>query len=612
MPQDFLTVPEEISKYRPFFITGNEYLSLPEINPINAGIVSINVLSLSTKGLLEFKGTTKKPLIIPFVKISGKEIDINKKITWSYKNFWVPEFCYAIEKQFMIKGKIFTPPGHRGGVYHIEVKNTCKNSLHVEVGFKVNWDSFNSIIFNSKEIKGDFDLAFNKWTQSLTFEARSSMPLAALSLGFDKNHNWKIVKNTKHGSASASTKLVLKSKQRTSLPLYISANIEGDGAGTTVVDLRRHSAGKLYDDTISWLQDRTVETSKFKSLANKNMFLNYFYAIGRTIDTDELVPITSRSPRYYVSAAFWGRDCLLWSFPGLLMIDLKTAREVLLRVYTHHLERAGEHAHYINGVLLYPGFELDQLAAYILAIKGYYAVSKDYTIFKEDIIIKGLKVILEKLFSRQDKLTGLFSTFLDPSDDPVKYPFLIYSNALAQRGLSFLSKLQKQNPGIYEKDLNFEAVNLKKIIYDMGIVEGPLGPMFAWSIDGKGNFQLYDNPPGSLQLLAYYGFCGMDEIVFQNTVRWVHSKFNPYYHNKGLIKGAASRHAHNPWPLSAANDFLALDLDKGTFFEKASMDNGFCCETVNPMNGKASTGLSFASASGFLANAIWQTFGENK
>jgi uncharacterized protein len=141
-----------------------------------------------------------------------------------------------------------------------------------------------------------------------------------------------------------------------------------------------------------------------------------------------------------------------------------------------------------------------------------------------------------------------------------------------------------------------------------GVVEGPFGPMFAWAVDGKGEYQLYDNPPGSLQLLPYYGFCGKDDPVWQNTVRWIHSHFNPYYRAEGMVTGAASRHAGNPWPLAAANDLLGMNVDKGKFFGSAEMDSGFCCETVYPDSGKASTGHAFASAAGFIARALWYRY----
>ena len=51
-------------------------------------------------------------------------------------------------------------------------------------------------------------------------------------------------------------------------------------------------------------------------LMNRNFLFTALYAWGRTIDTEQFVGVTSRSPRYYVSAAYWDRDAMLWSFPG--------------------------------------------------------------------------------------------------------------------------------------------------------------------------------------------------------------------------------------------------------------------------------------------------------
>ena len=41
--------------------------------------------------------------------------------------------------------------------------------------------------------------------------------------------------------------------------------------------------------------------------------------------------------------------------------------------------------------------------------------------------------------------------------------------------------------------------------------------MFAWAVDGAGRFQLYDNPPGSLQLLAFYGFCSYTCLLYTSS-----------------------------------------------------------------------------------------------
>ena len=72
--------------------------------------------------------------------------------------------------------------------------------------------------------------------------------------------------------------------------------------------------------------------------------------------------MTSRSPRYYVSAAYWDRDSLLWAFSG----DSGNGRSLRAGnspyVFTRAGRNLGTHSRYIDGTVLEPGFELDELS----------------------------------------------------------------------------------------------------------------------------------------------------------------------------------------------------------------------------------------------------------
>lgn len=72
-----------------------------------------------------------------------------------------------------------------------------------------------------------------------------------------------------------------------------------------------------------------METPKLTEVYNTNLFFCIFYSTGLTLDTEELVCATSRSTRYYVSAAYWDRDVLLWAFPAILDADPQLAEEIL-------------------------------------------------------------------------------------------------------------------------------------------------------------------------------------------------------------------------------------------------------------------------------------------
>jgi len=598
-----LTVPDKITDHDHCFLTGNEYISLPEIYR-DGSILNVNFLHYQHKGLLEFSGNKDSPLFTPFLKINEDTIDIKGFSAWEYKLDWLPHFSFATESGITLTAEIIAPPGFKGFYYKLKLQNSGTKKADLQVGWQGCWDSFNYIIFNRRTIDGKKTMAYKRWTGSVVLEALSGPPLAGLAMAAEPEAQWHL--DSDNTRFSAVHELQLEPGVSFETTLYVTVNLEADGASTTNVDMRRHGSETLRKNTSTWLESRRrkIDNLKLSGLMNRNMFFSYYFATARALDNDKLVLVTSRSPRYYVSAAYWSRDALLWSFPGIMMADQNTAKELLLTAFTRHIDNAGDHAHYINGTILYPGFELDQLSAYFLALKHYLDQGGEKEILKEAAFQNGLNILAEKAFSCFDPESGLFSTFLDPSDDPVYFPYLTYCNALLQCAFRFLGKLQTEEFWQHKSDFAILAQELEQAIYENCTVKGPFGIMFTWAVDGKGRFSLYDNPPGSLQLLAHYGFCSVDDRVFTNTVHWIRSSNNKHFHQGQNFEEAGSIHAENPWPLAACNDLLACNAGAEDFFKRAEMDNGFFCETIDPETGQVSTGAAFASAAGFLAYAL--------
>ncbi|MGM0652825.1 MAG: glycoside hydrolase family 125 protein [Bacillota bacterium] len=598
-----LTVPDKMEEQEPCFITGNEYISLPEIYR-DGSILNINFLHYQYKSLLEFSGNKQLPLLMPALKVNNETINIKDLSKWDYKSDWLPVFSFVTENEISLTAEIIAPPGFKGFYYKLKLHNRGKQNTELQVGWQGCWDSFNYIIFNRRAIDGKRNINYNRWTESVILEASSGPPLAGLAMAAEPKAEWHL--DSVNNRFGAVYELQLEPGENFETTLYVAINLEADGASTSTVDMRRHGSNALYKHTNNWLESRRNNLSNLKlsGLMNKNLFFSYFFATGRALDNDMLVPVTSRSPRYYVSAAFWSRDSLLWSFPAIMIADRNTARELLLTAFTRHIDNAGDHAHYINGTVLYPGFELDQLSAYFLALKHYLDQCGEKGIIQETAVQNGLDVLAEKTFSCFDPESGLFRTFLDPSDDPVYFPYLTYCNALLQCAFRFLGKLQAEELWQHKSDFAILAQELEQAIYENCTVKGPFGMMFAWAVDGKGRFSLYDNPPGSLQLLAHYGFCSIDDRIFTNTVHWIRSSNNKHFHQGQPFEEAGSIHAENPWPLAACNDLLACNAGAEDFFKRAKMDNGFFCETIDPETGHVSTGAAFASAAGFLAYAL--------
>ena len=119
-----------------------------------------------------------------------------------------------------------------------------------------------------------------------------------------------------------------------------------------------------------------------------------------------------------------------------------------------------------------------------------------------------------------------------------------------------------------------------------GTVKGPRGIMFAWAVDGKGRFQLYDNPRQP-QLLAFW-FLLSRRPGFPEYRGWILSN-NPHFTGTAPSPGRLSA---RPEALAAGRlqRYSRTQRRGGDFLLRAPMDNGFCCETVDPQTGRALPG----------------------
>jgi hypothetical protein len=441
-----------------------------------------------------------------------------------------------------------------------------------------------------------------------------------------------------------------------SLAFYFGVNREGDGARTVAVDLSRHGWEKLLRETGAALgrlhravavhppSDRPAitltpeeaaiartrgeaavaltpeEAAVIERRLNENLLFNYFFAAGRTIDTEELALVTSRSPLYYVSAAFWARDALLWSLPGLILTDPRLAEEALGQAFGRYFRHAGVHSLYLDGGLLDPGFELDELAAYPIALRRYVTATGDRGILSRRDLAGGLRRILALLEQERHPDPGihLYRTFLLPSDDPATHPYVTYDNVMVWRALLDMADLlewagEGDMAGETPAALRTRAALVKESIFQHCVIPGRAGPMFAWSVDSAGETEVADEPPGSLELLTYYGFCPSDNEVWLNTMGWLHSRENPYRYTGVSFPGLGCPHAKHPFVMSLFNALLGglperIDEAKGVLV-RASLDTGLACEAFDRETGEVKTGAAFATCAGFLGYAIDHVFG---
>ena len=368
-----------------------------------------------------------------------------------------------------------------------------------------------------------------------------------------------------------------------------------------------------YEKTSRWLaaRERSAGNPKLDELLNVNMFFSFFFGSGVTLDTEELVLVTSRSPRYYVSAAYWDRDSLLWSFPAILMADPAYAREMLGYVFGRQGRNVGIHSRFIDGTVLEPGFELDELCAPVLALAGYVRETGDRSVLTRAEIASGVERILSRLAEKKHPEAALYETMLQPTDDLRVYPYITYDNVLVWRLLCDLAELYE---GIWPaercRELLRMAEQTREAIAVHCVKEKDGKRMYAWSVDLEGGWDVYDEPPGSLLLLPFRGFCSPEDEVWRNTVAVIRRKEYPYSFAGCPIAEIGCPHAPHPWVLSIANSLLSGNRESAReHLLRCVMDNGIACESVDEVTGESATGDAFATCAGFLAYAIDRAFG---
>lgn len=603
-------------KYIP---TGNEYVTLDKIAEDNASIEAFTVLHMGYKGMLEVQGGKEKALLRPLLICNGEEKEIAHP-KWKRIQCWIPTFTQE-DADIVVSGTILAPSQDRGFCYRITVKNKSGREMEIELGAEGCIGGLAHIMNESRTMTVRREIRESNWNHSVLFSFADTTDVLSFAPIFGEKDTGDVHVESWYNAREEieyrfHRKQNLKAGEEAEFLSIWGCGYEEVSAATSAKDILRHGFEReLYKTTQTLAAMRrnrdnpetTAEKSgRIKELSDLNAFFCYYYATGRTIDTEEAVMVTSRSTRYYVSAAFWDRDALLWAFPCILGMDRIYAGELLQYVFTRQKRNIGMHSRYIDGTLLEPGFELDELCAPLYALVKYCEATGDFRIPTCRVYEEGITFILNRLAEFRHPQKELYGTFLLPSDDEAEYPYVTYDNVLLCITLEKLAGLM-ENAGRREMALALKkkAIGIREEVQKSCVVTYQGRKVYAWSVDLNGNYRIYDEPPGSLQLLAYYGFVEKEDSVYQNTMDLIRGKRYPYSFQGHLIDETGCAHAPHPWILSLANSLLCGNRSHALgLLDKMQMDNGIACESVDEDTGLCATGEAFATCAGFLAYAI--------
>ena len=600
--------------------SGNDFISLPSLSAQDFSLPDLNLTSMRLRGLVEFKGAKGAPLFAPLVKIDGKALDLGKlkQAVIGREDFWTPTYSAKVDGQWELRLRVVSPPSERGFFLDLRLRNlSAKKALKGVLGAQGSWGAM------SLRINETYDLPY--WRKAELYKGLAAKhvvlstglgaPEFALSLGSPDDLDVYEVSN-KGGIAkyALSKNGVIQPGQELRVGITVGTGLDAPSAAAVNVEFKRRGLGPLSGQTGRWLQHRKRQTgdARLDDLLNWNSFFNLFFATGVTVDSEQFVSLTSRSPHYYVCGSYWDRDALLWSLPAIQMVDTQRARKVLEYAFLVQGRNIGVHSRFMDGVVLEPGFELDELCAPVIALANYVKQTGDQGLLKDFQVRDVLRRFERTLSSHKHPNLPLYDTLSGPDDDHEPQGYLTYDNVLVWKALLSLAELkERQGRGDEAKPLKEQAERVRQAIWQKLTVAGPRGNVFVWSSDLRGAHRLYTSPPGCLQLLPFFGFCSQDDPTWRNTAAYLHSREYNYSFAGERYAEIGCNHSTQPWTLSLCNSLLSGRHEQAkALLQTLEMDGGIACEAFDSKTGKPFSGSAFATCAGFLAFAIHKAFGK--
>ena len=138
-----------------YYVTGNEYISLPTIREMDGALEGLSFLHMGAKGMIELCGREEAPFIAPFLEVNHKPVPLTG-LQWCRIHHWIPVFT-AAAGTMEIEGVILTPIGERGFGYRLRVHNHGADA-HIRLGLRGTWAETKHSINESKVIRVEKNL----------------------------------------------------------------------------------------------------------------------------------------------------------------------------------------------------------------------------------------------------------------------------------------------------------------------------------------------------------------------------------------------------------------------------------------------------------------------
>lgn len=606
-------------------ITGNHYLSFPDIRPEDGAVGSVNVLHRGLGGLLSWAGREAdpgRPLLRLRLLSKGREVT-PRSVRWERLDRWIPRMLALFEDGFELQLTICAPGGFdplvRGALLQVELRNGSVDR-DVVVEFDGCWSATLLSVATTRPLRHPRELIVHDG--GVTLESGEPGRGAALTLlasggtavGEDgEAHSREAPERTALAAGddgelrfAVRRRVRLAGGERSSVALYLGVAPERDGALATANRLERVGATDLIRRARLDLAQlaRAADDPETRDLLARNLPFHHYFAAGRAIDDDRIYPLMSRSVQHGACTLFGEREALGWSLPAYCLTDPGLARELLMRCLEVHSERPGLHRRYLDGGVVDSGYSLGRACEWGLALLRYVEISRDERILEEPLVQQVIRELDDSLYRRLHRDVFLGSTELLPGGETADFPCSAVDNVLLWAFCRALSRLWQPVPDeppsrLLGGDEEVESAFWRKCTTDFRGLR-----VIAGTTDLEKHAAIYDDPACSLVQLPWFGFCASDDPIYVNTMELVRSAAYPLWLGDRKYPGLASR--SRPGEVSFAAlcaELLSEDRAEAmTRLKQLQLPGDVACSAYDPDIGRAAAGPFAASEAGLL---VW-------
>jgi hypothetical protein len=568
----------------PWQITGNHWLALPCIHPADGSIRALGIIHRGARGAIELAGDPGflegkgAPLAIPSFEIDGKVHRLSEGgMAWERAFGWVPTFTATLES-IVIRGTIFAPFGRDGdipaAVYALSIENRGDTDRTMTVRLSGTFGHQQLRVRTPRDLPGERTVTARK-EGTVILEGTTVPAFVALALAADEPGPARVDGQ----SYELTRELELPANGRGQCAFFIACAPERDSAMATVDVIRRRGWRELLTVTREGLRalEQSTGSESVDRLINRNLLFAYFFSAARALDDAHYYIVRTRAPWHSTGTTVRDWEALMWIIPAVQLADPPLARELLMRMCELHGYAPGRGSNYLDGTLFAPGFNVESVAAYAIAIDRYIRDADDDRIVDDPVVADTLYLVGEDLTRRRDERIPLFSTDVTLSGETAPRPFTLHGNAAVALALDILRRTLDEETAAKMEDPEVVRAAIRRHF----VVNGT----YVTAIDLAGGVVAEDDPSASMLWLPFFEAVAREDSTYRRTA-----------------KGLKPTEMHLAFQCARL-----LGPESGAVLEwlrRAPLDGGLAAEVVDA-DGRAVANGGDASLSGLVAWSAW-------